>query len=88
MTNGDSKKLADDCKKNAVLKREGKKDIKPSSVQVLRREDGPVVVFLFPRTKEITKDDRRIEFDAQISKLTLTESFYLEDMTFQGKTEL
>jgi len=88
MTNGDSKKLADDCKKNAALKREGKKDIKPSSVQVLRREDGPVVVFLFPRTKEITKDDRRIEFDAQISKLTLTESFYLEDMTFQGKTEL
>jgi hypothetical protein len=88
MTNGDSKKLADDCKKNAALKREDKKDMKPSSVQVLRREDGPVVVFLFPRTKEITKDDRRIEFDAQIGKLTLTESFYLEDMTFQGKVEL
>jgi hypothetical protein len=88
MINGDSKKLADDCKKNASLKREDKKDIKPSSVQVLRREDGPVVVFLFPRTKEITRDDRRIEFDAQINKLALTESFYLEDMTFQGKTEL
>jgi hypothetical protein len=88
MTNGDSKKLADDCKKNAALKREDKKDIKPSSVQVLRREDGPVIVFLFPRTKEITRDDRRVEFDAQIEKLTLTQSFYLEDMTFQGKTEL
>jgi hypothetical protein len=88
MTNGDSKRLADDCKKNAALKREDKKDIKPSSVQVLRREDGPVIVFLFPRTKEITRDDRRIEFDAQINKLTLTESFYLEDMMFQGKTEL
>jgi hypothetical protein len=88
MTNGDSKRLADDCKKNAALKREGKKDIKPSSVQVLRREDGPVIVFLFPRTKEISSDDRRIEFDAQINKLSLTESFYQEDMTFQGKTEL
>jgi hypothetical protein len=88
MTNGDTKKLADDCKKNATLKREDKKDIKPSSVQVLRREDGPVVLFLFPRTKEITNDDRRVEFDAQINKLALTESFYLEDMTFQGKTEL
>jgi len=88
MTNGDSKKLADECKKNAALKREDKKDIKPTSVQVLRREDGPVIVFLFPRTKEITKDDRRIEFDAQINKLSVTESFYLEDMTFQGKTEL
>jgi hypothetical protein len=88
MTNGDSKKLADDCKKKAALKRDGKKDIQPSSVQILRREDGPVIVFLFPRAKEITKDDRRIEFDAQINKLTLTQSFYLEDMAFQGKTEL
>jgi hypothetical protein len=88
MINGDTKKIQDDCKKNASLKREGKKDIQPSSVQVLRREDGPVIVFLFPRTKEITRDDRRIEFDAQIAKLAVTESFYIEDMTFQGKTEL
>jgi hypothetical protein len=88
MINGNTKSLEDNCKKNASLKREDKKDIKPSSVQVLRREDGPVVVFLFPRAKEITRDDRRIEFDAQINKLALTESFYLEDMTFQGKTEL
>jgi hypothetical protein len=88
MTNGDWKKLADECKKNSALKREDKKDIKPSSVQVLRRENGPVIVFLFPRTQEITRDDRRIEFDAQINKLALTESFYLEDMTFQGKVEL
>ena len=89
MINGDTKKLEDDCKKNAALKRDGKKDIKASSVQVLRREDGPVVVFLFPRAKqEIANDDRRVEFDAQIAKLALTESFYLEDMTFQGKTEL
>jgi hypothetical protein len=88
MTNGDSKKLADECKKKASLKRDGKKDIVPTSVQVLRREDGPVIVFLFPRSKEITKDDRRIEFDAQIEKLAVTESFYLEDMTYQGKVEL
>jgi hypothetical protein len=88
MTNGDSKRLADDCKKNSFLKRDGKKDLKPSGVQVLRREDGPVIVFLFPRSQEITKDDRRIEFDAQINKLTLTESFYLEDMVYQGKVQL
>ena len=88
MTNGDTRRLADDCKKNAALKRDGKKDIQPSSVQILRREDGPVVVFLFPRSKEIAKDDRRIEFDAQINHLTLTQSFYLEDMMYQGKVEL
>lgn len=91
MLNGDAKQLADACKKKTTLSRDGKKDLKPSSVQILRREDGPVVLFLFlhPKGNEvITKDDRRVEFDTQINKLSVTQSFYLEDMLFQGKTEL
>ncbi len=88
MLKSDFKSQADDCKKKSSLKRDGKKDIKPSSVQVLRREDGPVVLFLFPRKDEISPDDRRVEFDAEINHLSLTQSFYLEDMLFQGKTEL
>lgn len=88
MLKSDFKSQADDCKKKSALKRDGKKDIKPSSVQVLRREDGPVVLFLFPRKDEITADDRRVEFDAEINHLSLTQSFYLEDMSFQGKTAL
>ncbi len=88
MLKSDFKSQADDCKKKSTLKRDGKKDIKPSSVQVLRREDGPVVLFLFPRKDEITADDRRVEFDAEINHLSLTQSFYLEDMSYQGKTEL
>ena len=52
-----------------------------------------MVLFLFlkpkPNNKEaITKDDRRVEFDGQVGRLAFTQSFYLEDMTFQGKTEL
>lgn len=90
ITNGDLKRVADECKKQSALKRDGKKDIKPSSVEVLRREDGPVVLFLFPQPKnaEITKDDRRVEFDAQIKSYSINQGFYLEDMTYQGKTEL
>jgi len=88
MLKSDFKSQADDCKKKSSLKRDGKKDIKPSSVQVLRREDGPVVLFLFPRKDEITADDRRVEFDAEINHLSLTQSFYIEDMSYQGKTEL
>jgi len=88
MLKSDFKSQAEDCKKKSALKRDGKKDIKPSSVQVLRREDGPVVLFLFPRKDEISGDDRRVEFDAEINHLSLTQSFYLEDMSFQGKTEL
>jgi hypothetical protein len=92
MANGDLKGLAEECKKKATLSRDGKKDLKPSSVQVLRREDGPVVLFLFLKPKsakeQITKEDRRVEFDAQIKRYSISQAFYLDDMTFQGKTEI
>jgi hypothetical protein len=88
LANGDPQKLADQYKKDASLKRDGKKDLKPSSVEVLERENGPVVVYFFPRTKEISADDRRVEFDAKIGRLEVTESFFTEDMNYQGKLEL
>jgi hypothetical protein len=88
MINGDPKKLADQLKKEAALKRDGKKDLKPSSVEVLEREDGPVIVYLFPRSTEMTAQDRRIEFDAKLGRLQFSETFFTEDMTYQGKLEL
>jgi hypothetical protein len=87
-TTGDQQKLADQFKKDAALKRDGKKDLKPSSVQVLQRDDGAVVVYLFPRTKEITAEDRRVEFDAKMGRLEVSESFFTEDMNYQGKLQL
>jgi hypothetical protein len=93
MLPGDFKQYADEAKKKTTLSRDNKKDMKPTSVQILRRDSGPVVLFLFLKPKSnskelITKDDRRVEFDGQVGKLAFTQSFYLEDMTFQGKTEL
>ena len=88
MATTDSKTLSDQLKRAASLKRDGKKDLKPSSVEVLEREDGPVIVYLFPRSHEIPAGDRRVEFDARIGRLDFTQSFYLEDMVFQGKLEL
>jgi hypothetical protein len=88
MAREDSKKLAAELKKHASLKRDGKKDLKPSSVEVLQREDGPVIVYLFPRTAEITKQDRRVEFFAEIGRLKFAESFFTEDMVFDGRLEL
>jgi len=37
---------ADELKKHATLKRYVKKDLKPSSVEILLREDGPVILYL------------------------------------------
>jgi len=88
MANGDSQSLAKQLKKQATIKRDGKKNLKPSSVEVLQREDGPVIVYLFPRSQEITKEDKRIEFAAQIGRLQFSQSFYADDMNYQGKLEL
>lgn len=85
---GDTKKLQEQLKGKASIKRDGKKDFKPSSVEVIERPDGPVVVYMFPMTNEITKGDRRLEFDADIGRLELTQSFFTEDMVWQGKLEL
>jgi hypothetical protein len=83
----ESKNLPAGLKKHASLKREGKKDIKPDSVEVLERDDGPVYVFLFPRSVEIVASDV-VEFAAQIGRLKFAESFAARDMMCEGKLEL
>ena len=88
MLNADAKALGDRLKKQASLKLDGNRDLKPSAVEILRREDGPVVVYLFPRTTEITQKDKRIEFTAKIQRLQSTQPFYVDDMAYRGKLEL
>jgi hypothetical protein len=39
-------------------------------------------------TNEITKQDHRVEFNAKIGRLELNQSFFVEDMVWQGKLEL
>ena len=88
MASGDPDKLAGELKKDASIKREGKKDFKPSNVEVLQRENGTVIVYLFSRSTEITREDKRVEFNARIGRLQIIESFFTGDMTWQGKIEL
>jgi hypothetical protein len=83
----DPKKLGDPLKKEAFLKREGKEDVKPSRVEVFQREDGLVVVYLFPLSAELTKKDGLIEFTARIGRLGVTQYFDAGEMMFQGKLQ-
>jgi len=85
---GDPKALGEPLRKDAVLRREGKKDVKPSRVEVFQREEGAVVVYVFPPSAEITKKDGHVEFSAQIGRIVLDQFFNLEEMQFQGKLEL
>ncbi len=77
-----------ELKKAAFLRRDGKKDVKPARVELLFDEKGATVVYLFPRSEEITKDDKRIELVAQIGRMFVAQFFYTEEMQFQGKLEL
>jgi hypothetical protein len=84
----DPQNLANHLKHQAELKRDGKKTIRSSGARVLPRDEGLIVLFLFPRSNEITRDDRRVEFVAQIAAFELTQSFDLSEMTYAGKLEL
>jgi hypothetical protein len=84
---GDPKKLGDPFKKDAVLRRDGKKDVRPSDVEVFQREEGVVVVYVFPPSTEISRKDGRVEFFAQIGRIVVDQSFEVGEMEFQGKLE-
>jgi hypothetical protein len=85
---GDPAKLGEPLKSLAALKREGKKDVRPITVEVFQRDNGVVVVYLFPLSAEITKKDRLIRFEAQIGRIVLAQDFDLSEMEFVGKLEL
>ena len=84
----DPKTLGNPLKKEAALKRNGKKDVKPSSVEVFQREDGLVVVYLFPLSAEISRKDGLVEFEARIGRVGVVQQFNIKEMEFKGNLEL
>jgi hypothetical protein len=88
MLKADTRAMEADLKKQATLKRDGKKDLKPTGVEIHQRDDGPIILFLFSRSSEITRSDRRVEFEAQIGRLKFAEPFFIEDMEYDGKLAL
>ena len=57
-------------------------------MDILLRESGPLVVYLFPKSAEFNWRDHGITFEAQISRLKFSQAFSTDDMTFHGKLEL
>jgi hypothetical protein len=73
----------------AFLRRDKKKDFKPSRVEILRQPDGlATVIYFFSRSVEITRKDGAVTFVAQIGRLFVTQSFAIEEMLLHGKLEL
>jgi hypothetical protein len=81
--------IENELKGIAYLKRNKKKDMKPSRVEILRQIDGlATVVYFFPRSQEITRKDGWITFGAQIGRLFVSQSFSVDEMLLHGKLEL
>lgn len=76
-------------KKLGVLKREGMKDLSAAKVEITPSSNTlATVLYLFPRTANITADEKRIEFAAQLGRIYVAQYFYPAEMNFQGKPEL
>jgi hypothetical protein len=79
--------LANELRGLAYLERDKKKELKPSRVQILPRDNEHVtVVYLFSRSTKIGNDSN-VRFVAQIGRLFVSQFFFPEEMQFQGKAE-
>lgn len=86
---GNPKALSRFLGKEAYLKVDGKKDLKPARVNLLPQDGGlTTIVYLFPRSEEITARDKRVEFTAVLGRLFVAQYFYPAQMQFQGRLEL
>jgi hypothetical protein len=85
---GDPKTLGEPLKRTAALKREGKPDAKPSSVEVFQTSNGIVVAYLFPLSAELSERDTLVEFNALIGRIAVIHSFDLREMRIDGKLAL
>lgn len=85
---GDPTSLGKPLREEAALKREGKKDVLPSKVEVFQLENSVTVAYLFPLSAEISKSDEVVEFSALIGRLQVSQHFLISQMQFQGKPQL
>lgn len=85
---GDPTSLGKPLREQAALRREGKKDVLPSKVEVFELENSVVVSYLFPLSAEISSKDQMVEFSALIGRLQVSQPFLIGEMQFQGKPAL
>ena len=76
-------------KRLGVLKRDGMKDVRASKVEIVPTSATlATVLYLFPRSANISREEKRVEFDAQLGRLFVAQYFYPSEMSLQGRLEL
>jgi hypothetical protein len=84
---GNIKLISQNLQRLAGIKYTGKKELKPSHVDIIQETDGVVLVYVFPRSTQIATEDV-LEFNAQIGRYYVEQPFATREMQFQGKLEL
>jgi hypothetical protein len=85
---GGGERMKDALMKNTTLSVKGKELIQVADIQTGGNEQKPVVLFLFPRTVELSVDDKDVEFSTKLGPLMVKQKFHLKDMVLNGKLEL
>lgn len=84
---GNLKLISQNLQRLAGIKHTGKKELKPSHVDIIQESDGVVLIYVFPRSSEVTAEEI-LEFNAQIGRYYVEQPFATSEMQFQGKLEL
>lgn len=73
--------------KTATLVRKDKDPVTAVNVQKVAGEQG-TIAFLFPKTSEITLEDKEVEFVSKVGRLEVRRKFKLKEMVIGDKLEL
>ena len=70
------------------LKRKGKDPIAPERIETIESAGGMLTFFLFPRSAQISLEDKEITFQTSLGPMAVKAKFNLKDMQYQGKLAL
>ena len=71
------------------LMAKGKDAIQPGKIDVISEPEGKMTFrFYFPRSTELSLDDKEVTFQTRVGPAEVRQKFVLKDMTFDGKLAL
>src|SRR5206468_269342 len=80
--------MQDRLKEATSLTAKGKDPITPARVEMIQTPEGRATAFLFPRTSDLSLDDKEVVFQTAMGPMAVKSTFKLKDMTYQGKLQL
>jgi hypothetical protein len=81
-------RMQERMKQATALHLTGQDAIAPARIEMVEGDQGRITVFLFPRTRAISADDKEVSFETAMGPLEVKTKFVLKDMQYHGKLAL